>query len=73
MLLNLLHPIVRLALWIFFREIDVRGRGRIPSDRPLIFVANHPNVMLDTLILGRFVPGRTPRFLGKTIGSRQRR
>ena len=66
MFLNILRPIVRLALWIFFREIDVRGRDRIPSDRPLIFVANHPNVMLDTLILGCFVPGKTPRFLGKS-------
>ena len=66
MLLHLLRPIAALALWIFFRKIDVRGRDQVPTNRPLIFVANHPNVMLDTLILGFCAPGRTPRFLGKT-------
>ena len=66
MLLHILRPIVMLALWIFFRRIDVRGHDRVPVDRPLVFVANHPNEMLDTLVLGRYAPGITPRFLGKS-------
>ena len=66
MLLHILRPIVMFALWIFFRRIDVRGRDRVPVDRPLVFVANHPNTMLDTMILGRYAPGKTPRFLGKS-------
>ena len=65
MLLYILRPIVRLALWIFFRKIDVRGHDRVPSDRSLIFAANHPNVMPDTLILGLTLPP-DPRFLGKS-------
>lgn len=63
MLLHILRPIARLVLWVFFRQIDVRGHDRVPVGRPLILVANHPNVMLDALILGVYVPGA--RFLGK--------
>jgi len=66
MLPYLLYPIVYLALWVFFRKIDIRGRDQAPLDRPLIFVANHANVMLDSMIMALCVPGRFPRFLGKS-------
>ena len=64
MLLHLLRPMVRLILRVFFRKIDVRGDDRVPAGRPLILVVNHPNVMLDALILGVYAPGS--RFLGKS-------
>ena len=49
-----------------FRRIDVRTGGcRAPFD-PAIFVANHPNVALDVLLLSCHLPARTPRFLGKS-------
>ncbi|MBM3276526.1 MAG: 1-acyl-sn-glycerol-3-phosphate acyltransferase [Candidatus Handelsmanbacteria bacterium] len=66
MLRYLLYPLVRFALWVFFRKIEVRGREQVPRGRPLVLVANHPNVMLDVLLLGAFAPGPFPRFLGKT-------
>ena len=66
MLTHLLAPVVRFALWIYFRRIDVRGRDLIPQDGPLIYVANHPNVMLDTLLLAATIPGQRPRFLAKS-------
>lgn len=66
MLLYLLYPIVRFTLWVFFRRLEVRGRDQVPKDRPLVLVANHPNVMLDVLLLAAFAPGPFPRFLGKT-------
>jgi len=66
MLARILFPIVRFALWVFYRRTEVRGRERVPTDRPLILVANHPNVMLDSLILGAYSPGRVPGFLGKS-------
>ncbi len=72
MLVALLSPIVRLALWIFFRKIDIRGRHLVPQQRPIMFVANHPNVMLDVLLLGASVPGAVPRFLGKSTLSKRR-
>ena len=65
MLTHILHPVFRLALWVFFRDIDVRGRDKVPAGVPLIFVANHPNVMMDPLIVGSKTPGKVPHFLGK--------
>jgi glycerol-3-phosphate O-acyltransferase / dihydroxyacetone phosphate acyltransferase len=65
MLRTLLFPIARFALWVFFRHIDVRGRSDLPRNRRLIFVANHPNVMLDSLLVAAFSPGH-PLFLGKS-------
>ena len=66
MLFTLLKPIARLILWIFFRHIKVRGRDRVAMDRPLIFISNHPNVLLDVLLLGAYAPTRTLRFIGKS-------
>ena len=66
MLLRILSPVIHFALWVFFRKIDVKGREHVPGNRRLIFVANHPNVMLDSLLLGACVPGKTPFFLGKS-------
>ena len=61
----ILHSALRLALWVFFRNIDIRGRGKVPEGVPLIYVANHPNVMMDPLIVGLKTPGVVPHFLGK--------
>ena len=66
MLSMILAPIVRFALWIYFRRIDIHGLSLVPQDRPLIFVANHPNVLLDTLLLTKAIPGHKPRFLAKS-------
>ena len=65
MFAQLLRPIVRLALWVFFSDIDVRGRDKVPQGVPLIFVANHPNVMMDPLVIALSIPGEVPHFLGK--------
>ena len=65
MLTHIVHPVLRLALWVFFRDIDVRGRDQVPAGVPLIFVANHPSVMMDPLIIGLNTPGKIPHFLGK--------
>ena len=72
MLIGVLSLVVRFGLWVFFRRIDISGRDCVPRGRPLIFVANHPNVMLDSLILGVYAPGGTPRFLGKSTLFRKR-
>lgn len=66
MLFQLLSPIARLALWVFFRRIDIMARERVATDRPLVFVANHPNVMLDVLILSLYAPTHALRFIGES-------
>lgn len=42
---------------VFFVDIESVDEDRIPETGPLIFVANHPNSIMDTVILGT----RTPR------------
>lgn len=57
--------LVGLALLVlrgFFRSIEVDGRERLPTDRPLLVVANHYNGLVDPAILVH-VFGRVPRFL----------
>lgn len=43
----------------------VDGAERIPRDRPVVFLLNHPNGLLDPLVL-RVATGRATRFLAKS-------
>ncbi len=63
---SLLKPIARLVLWIFFRRIEIKGCERIETGHPIIIIANHPNVLLDVMLLGVFAPADTLRFIGKS-------
>jgi 1-acyl-sn-glycerol-3-phosphate acyltransferase len=54
----LLRVIAGIALRWFYRDIDVRGVERIPRDRPLLLAVNHPNALVDALIVGWVVPRR---------------
>lgn len=51
----MLHRLVRFAilrlLKLFYPRIEIRGRENLPTDGPLIFVLNHPNGLLDPLVL----------------------
>jgi len=54
---------VLVRLYYPARVID--GAERIPAGRPIIFVLNHPNGLLDPLVL-RIATGRPSRFLAKS-------
>lgn len=49
MIYSILKPIIRLSLLIYFRRIDVIGQKNVPKSGPVIFVANHPNALMDPL------------------------
>ncbi len=52
----------KLALRFYFRRIEVAGAGRLPTEGPVIFAANHPNSITDSLVLG-YSTRRTLHFL----------
>lgn len=48
----------------YFRSVQVWGRSRVPTDRPVLLVVNHFNGFVDPVILTK-VLGRLPRLLAK--------
>lgn len=56
--------ILRLALRIYFRRIEVAGLDHVPRDTPVIFVLNHPNALVDPVFLLCLSPRRVS-FLAK--------
>lgn len=55
--------------WIvltFFREIVLDGAERLPLGQPVIFTPNHPNALLDPLLLFLFSPNFRIRFVAKS-------
>jgi 1-acyl-sn-glycerol-3-phosphate acyltransferase len=61
----------RLIAWVgrfvaalLFRRVEVAGKERYPTDRPVLLVANHFNGFVDPLLITSAM-GRTPRFIAK--------
>lgn len=47
----MLLKFLRLIVLTFFREIVIDGRDNLPQSGPVIFAPNHPNSLLDPLLL----------------------
>ena len=73
-----LRFVFRQALRVFFRRIDVEGSERVPVDGAVVFVVNHPNGLVDPLLLLCFAPrpvsflAKAPLFRMPVVGSRVR-
>ena len=46
------------ALRWFYRDVRIDGIDRIPRGRPLLLVVNHPNALVDALLVGWAIPWR---------------
>ena len=57
--------LARLILHVFFREVVVTGVERIPRGSPVVFVANHSNSVVDSILL-LALPSGCPRLLAKS-------
>ena len=58
MLYALLRGIGGIALRWFYRRIDVEGLERLPRHSPLLLVVNHPNALVDAMVVGWAIPRR---------------
>ena len=52
MLYTLIKILSIVSVRTFFNRVSVWHEDRIPKDGPVIFVSNHPNTMMDPLVLG---------------------
>jgi 1-acyl-sn-glycerol-3-phosphate acyltransferase len=63
-LYRLLRPLAKPLARLFHRRLVIEHAERVPARGPLILAANHPNMMLDVLLLAASTR-RTLHFLGK--------
>ena len=64
MVRTLIVTVLRFALRIYFKRIEVAGSEHVPSTAPVIFVLNHPNALVDPVFLLCLAPRRVS-FLAK--------
>jgi 1-acyl-sn-glycerol-3-phosphate acyltransferase len=57
-LYQLLRGTAVIALRWYYSDVAVQGRERVPRDGPLLIFANHPNALIDPLLVGTTVPRR---------------
>jgi len=58
MLYALLRSVAGIALRWFYRRIDVVGLERLPRKAPLLLVCNHPNALVDAMLVAWAIPRR---------------
>lgn len=61
----MLIKLFKLILKTFFREITVKGLENLSESKPAIFTPNHPNALLDPLLLYFLPPAYHIRFVAK--------
>jgi glycerol-3-phosphate O-acyltransferase / dihydroxyacetone phosphate acyltransferase len=49
---TLVRVIARFWIWFFFERIEVRHPERVPSTGPVLLCINHPNNLIDSLLVG---------------------
>src|SRR5689334_9028314 len=58
MIYSTLRWIAGIALHWFYGDIRVVGQEKIPRDAPLLIAVNHPNALVDSLVVGWLMPRR---------------
>jgi glycerol-3-phosphate O-acyltransferase / dihydroxyacetone phosphate acyltransferase len=64
MIRRIISGLLRIALRIYFRRIEVTGLEHVPRETPVIFVLNHPNALVDPAFLLCLAP-RKIAFIAK--------
>ena len=61
-----LRMFLRLVVRVFFRQVEVVGLEHVPERGPVIFAGNHPNSLIDPLLIVVSC-GRVVRFAAKDV------
>jgi 1-acyl-sn-glycerol-3-phosphate acyltransferase len=61
---ELLRRLARIALSWYYGRVEATGLERVPSSGPVFLAGNHPNALMDALVIGVLVPRRV-RMLAK--------
>src|SRR2546425_11454434 len=61
----------RFWVWFLFKRVDVRHLERVPDAGPVLLCINHPNNLIDSLLVGAIV-GRTVHYLATATLFRNR-
>src|SRR6266404_1415889 len=64
MVRKIILAVLRFALRVYFRRIEIIGVEHVPLKSPVIFVLNHPNALVDPVFLFCLAPRRVS-FLAK--------
>jgi len=57
-LYRLLKATAAIALRWYYADVAVQGRERVPPHGPVLVLANHPNALIDPLLVGTAIPRR---------------
>ena len=64
MVRRIILAVLKFALRVYFRRIEIIGLEHVPLKSPVIFVLNHPNALVDPVFLFCLAPRRVS-FLAK--------
>ncbi len=51
MIYNLIKYLLKVTIYSYFRRVSFVGQENIPTEGPVIFVANHPSALIDPLVV----------------------
>ena len=43
---------IRIGIFFYFKRVEVYGLKNVPVDKPVLFLGNHQNALLDALLIG---------------------
>ncbi len=53
---TVVRVIARFWIWFFFERVEVRHPERVPDAGPVLLCINHPNNLIDSLLVGAVLP-----------------
>ena len=53
---SIVRVIARFWIWFFFERVEVRHPERVPRMGPVLLCINHPNNLIDSLLVGSVLP-----------------